>query len=636
MQSALARRLFLIVVGSLILGIFVTSFVQSRLTKSALTSKELEIVALRMDVAAGRLDSWQNSVQGVLDGVASKEMLKQTLTGGSFGDFAKNAADADIQKAKTLLGKEFAIALLSRDSSLVLGDSIEAAVKGSTALSKALAGESWTEVSASGFVVFFVPVRVGAEVVGTLAAKLSSKEVLAKTSVDSKYSQILLTESGAVSDSLYSRALKLKAIPLQSKLEGGASSVSFVDDGVDFVGMASKMKGWSGLVAIARPADELVAAANKAVVWTLIVGFLVMMISSFVTVRVLRDVAAAVRNAAGSVKFLASGDVEIPQDKIEELHAFSKRQDELGTLASCVLSLSEYLRARAREAEQIANGDLSLKVVHASGSDLLGKSHESMIDGLSGLVSSVRDGVKNANDAANKLRTMNMGLSSSTQIQAATLEQISAEIQQVGNESKANSERASAMKTAVSDVSSQVEKAKTEMASVVKTLRELVSNNNAISNILKNIDSIAFQTNLLALNAAVEAARAGAHGRGFSVVADEVRALAERSAKSARETSNILLQSAQKAQLSETAAEQIEAYLLRMREGAVIVAEGAQRLAAASESQARGVHEVSQGLQQISTSVQDHALSASDTATVADNLLLEAQELENRISIFRL
>ncbi len=636
MPSSLARKLFLIVLSSLIIGIVVTSLVQAKLTKSTLTQKELEIVALQLDVASGRIDSWQNSVRGVLEGVAAKEMVKQTLGGGSFGDFAKNAAETEIQKAKTFLGKELEVALLARDGSLVLGDAFGGALMNSTMQAKALASDAWAEVLPSGFVALLVPVRAGTDLIGIIAVKAPSKYVLLQTSIDNKYSQILLSENGTVSDTVYARPFQTKTIALHETKTTEASPISFVDTGTDFIGLVSKKKGLSGYIVIAEPSSELVAAANKSVLGALFIGILMMIVSSLVVVLVLRDVAAAVRNAACSVEFLASGDVEIPGDKIIKLQNYSSRQDELGVLSSCVLRLSYYLRTRAKEAEQIANGDLSFKVVHASESDLLGNSHESMMGGLSSLVASVREGAKNANSAADKLRTMNMELSSSTQLQASTLEQISAEIQQVGNESKANAERASIMKTAVADVASRLEKAEAEMASVVKTLKELVANNHAISNILKTIDAIAFQTNLLALNAAVEAARAGSHGKGFSVVATEVRALAERSAKSASDTAEILMQSAQKAHVSETAAVQIEGHLLQMREGAVALTEGVQRLATGSESQAQGVHEVSVGLQQISSSVQNHVLSASDTASVADNLLREAQELENRISIFRI
>ena len=103
-----------------------------------------------------------------------------------------------------------------------------------------------------------------------------------------------------------------------------------------------------------------------------------------------------------------------------------------------------------------------------------------------------------------------------------------------------NAEHTSKVNQLTEAVHLSTKQGKTRMEEMVSAMTEITNSSQQISKIIKVIDDIAFQTNLLALNAAVEAARAGQHGKGFAVVAEEVRSLATRSAKVARESSTLI------------------------------------------------------------------------------------------------
>ena len=327
-----------------------------------------------------------------------------------------------------------------------------------------------------------------------------------------------------------------------------------------------------------RNSDE--SAAN----WTIWISFFTMLfalgVGAAVAYRTAKSITEPLTNLMNVARAIGNtGDLEHNIDL--------NRDDEIGELARTFHKMVTYLKEMAGVSEAIAGGDLALEVKPRSSHDTLGNAFTKMVEGLAGLVRSVRDASSQVASASNQVAgasddSAKIGLQASsaidevtstmhemsvnvqnmvksTQVQAssvsetsASIDQMVASIQRVADTAKVLLDISNRSREEVHNGIGTMEKATDGLNRINTTINSsgeiigaLGQRADDIGKIIEVIDDLAEQTNLLALNAAIEAARAGEHGLGFAVVADEVRKLAEKSAQSTKEISE-LIQSIQK------------------------------------------------------------------------------------------
>jgi methyl-accepting chemotaxis protein len=222
-------------------------------------------------------------------------------------------------------------------------------------------------------------------------------------------------------------------------------------------------------------------------------------------------------------------------------------------------------------------------------------------------------------------------LADSAAEQAASLEETSSAMEQMSAMTKTNAENAQRANGLAAQAQQKAGQGDETMARLNKAMTAINESSGKISKIIKAIEEIAFQTNLLALNAAVEAARAGEHGRGFAVVADEVRNLARRAAEAAQETTALIGDSVERTREGTQAVTEVGRSLGEIVTDATRVSELVNAIARGSEEQAQGVQQVNTTVSQMSKMTQETASEASQSSSAAEQLGEQAHTVKTMV-----
>jgi methyl-accepting chemotaxis protein len=222
---------------------------------------------------------------------------------------------------------------------------------------------------------------------------------------------------------------------------------------------------------------------------------------------------------------------------------------------------------------------------------------------------------------SNQIINIATTISSVANSQAASVEQLSSSMEEMVANIAQNATNARQTESIALSSSKEIKESKGSMIKTLESIKE-------ISGKISIINDIAFQTNILALNAAVEASRAGEQGKGFSVVAAEVRKLAERSKVAA---DDIALLSNHGLQISENAGMGLEKIIPEIEKTAKLV----QEITAASIEQDNGAQQVNHALQELNRQSQSSALTSDELVSTAQNLKLHSNHLLETINFFK-
>ncbi len=313
----------------------------------------------------------------------------------------------------------------------------------------------------------------------------------------------------------------------------------------------------------------------------------------------------------------------------------------LATLAISVLMarrIVQPLDDASRVAAAVAGGDLSLRPTQAASSDATGRVLSALgtvQSRLSEMVSGIRDSADQVSRASAEIAQGNADLSSRTENTAAALQQTAASIEELASTIRHGADNARSADTLARSASDVAREGGAVVGDVIATMDQINAQAKKIGEIIGVIDGIAFQTNILALNAAVEAARAGEQGRGFSVVASEVRTLAQRSAEAAREIRSLIGASVDSIETGVGKVQQAGHTMQRIVGAIERVSVTVGEISSAAGQQAQGIEQVSQAVSEMDRSTQQNAALVEQATAATESLRAQAQALAGMLARFR-
>ncbi|ECG8590135.1 chemoreceptor protein [Salmonella enterica subsp. salamae] len=287
---------------------------------------------------------------------------------------------------------------------------------------------------------------------------------------------------------------------------------------------------------------------------------------------------------------------------------------------------------------EITAGNLSLSIPEF-GNNCAGRlipGINSLSDNISALVSEIRSSSQTAMTLSGQLAARSMALSVKTEQQSASLIQTAASMDKMAASTKNNADNTRMASIQADSATQYARKGGELMLRVTEKMRSITDCASQMTEIISLIDGIAFQTNILALNAAVEAARAGDHGKGFSVVAAEVRNLAHRSAEAAKSIKALIDVTHDNVQQGAAIVREAEKNMQEIVGGSGRLNLLMSEISSTTQEQEKGINQITLALSELESATQSNALMVDALSASSDVLKAQVDELQTKTDKFRL
>ena len=296
------------------------------------------------------------------------------------------------------------------------------------------------------------------------------------------------------------------------------------------------------------------------------------------------------------------------------------------------------IRDMSRVATRLASGDLTADLEVARHDDLgdVLQALNQLKANLAAIVYDVRAQITGMLDNAREISSGNVDLARRTELQAASLEETAATMEELTTTVQANADATVRALDLARDAQAAAAVGGKIAGQVEQTMAGITAASRRIADITGVIDGIAFQTNILALNAAVEAARAGEAGRSFAVVAGEVRTLAQRCAASSKEIKSLVEASATEVAAGSELVARTSSQMRVIDEAVGRVSSIIVEVANASSEQAEGIRQVNQAVSHLDGATQQNAALVEQAAATAQRLAEQADVLDEAVRLFTL
>lgn len=386
---------------------------------------------------------------------------------------------------------------------------------------------------------------------------------------------------------------------------------------------------------ITAPQSEFTSMVVVSVIVNSIIGLLLLSFNIVLMKRQIKDIITPVDSVTARLVKLAEGDLKTPVEVITTGNELSILSNNLN---DTIQSLNLYISDITRVLSQLSAGNLDIQTEANFAGDFV-----SLKESIDTIVGSLNETMAQMNNAADLVADHSDGtsqgaknLANSTLDQASVLEELTASIASVSEQVRLTADNASKANMRSLEAEKNVETCNQQMQSMINAMSDIKSGSAKIGDIIKNIEDIAEQTNLLSLNAAIEAARAGEAGRGFSVVAEEVRSLAEESAIAAKNTAKLIIKSIETVENGTSIVNETAESLTQVVNNTTEITSIISEIADAAREQAAAIEQINTGFEQMSDAVTTNSMTAQESAQSSEELANQAQNLKGLIGRFSL